>query len=182
MFWFVLRFIIWSLLFFGLIYFKEYSPFYFINELQTDATILATDMWIYYFDIPVKLDGNIVIFEHGLRLLILNQCNGLTPFILYTAAMIAYPTRYSIKTKWFFGGMFLLLTLNMLRIIMITLVVIKYPDSFDWAHNIVGRYIIGITTLLLFYFFTTKVSTCKPYGIILNEKRSCYKMKHNNSK
>lgn len=175
MFWFVLRFIIWSLLLFGLIYFKDYSPFYFINELQTDATIFVTQLWISLFDIPVKLDGNIVIFEHGLRLLILNQCNGLTPFILYTAAMIAYPTRYSIKTKWFLGGMFLLLSLNMLRIIMITLVVVNFPDSFEWAHNIVGRYVIGIVTLYLFYFFTTKVSTCTPYGIILNKKCSVTK-------
>lgn len=170
MFWFVLRFAVWSLLLIGLIYFKDYSPFYFLNELQTDATIYMTDIWIKYFDIPVILAGNTVVFEHGLRLRILNECNGLTPFILYLAAILAYPTRYAIKTKWFIGGMIVLLTLNMVRIIMITLLVIVYPDSFDCAHNIVGRYSIGAITLYLFYFFTTHVTACTPYGIILNGK------------
>lgn len=170
MFWFVLRFAIWSLLLIGLIYFEDYSPFYFINELQTDATIFATDFWIRHFDIPVRLEGNTVIFEHGLHLLLLNECNGLTPFILYLAAILAYPTRYVIKTSWIFGGMIVLLTLNMVRIVLITLLVIVYPDSFEWAHNIVGRYSIGAVALYLFYLFTTHVAICTPYGIILNGK------------
>ncbi len=172
MFWFVLRYAIWSLLLVGLILFKDYSPFYFINEFQTSATIFMTDLWIKYFDIPVTLAGNSVIFEHGLQLLILDECNGLTPLLLYLAAILSYPTRYAIKTKWFVGGMIVLLTLNMVRIVMITLVVIVYPDSFEWAHNVVGRYGIGAVTLYLFYFFTTHVTTCTPYGIILNGKNS----------
>ena len=66
--------------------------------------------------------------------------------------------------------MLLLLSLNMLRIILITLVVIVYPDSFAWAHDIVGRYSIGIITLLLFYYFTTQVKVSTPYGIFMNGK------------
>ena len=170
MFWFVLRFAIWSLLLIGLIYFDGYSPFYFITELQTDATIFITDLWINSFDIPVTLAGNTVIFTHGLELMILNECNGLTPFILYLAAILAFPTRYPTKAVWFLGGMILLLTLNMLRIILITLYVIDYPEGFECAHNLVGRYSIGAITLYLFYIFTTHVKTCTPYGIILNGK------------
>jgi len=170
MFWFIIRFIIWSLLLFGLLYFKTFSPLYFLNTLQTDATIFITQEWIRYFVIPVTLQGNTVIFEHGLELMILNECNGLTPFILYLAAMLAYPTRYIIKIRWFIGGMIVLLTLNMLRIILITLYVIIDPLSFKCAHNIIGRYSIGAITLYLFYFFTTHVVTCTPYGIILNGK------------
>ncbi len=170
MFWFVLRYAVWSLLLVALILFKEYSPFYSINELQTSATIYVTDFWINHFDVPVTLAGEIVIFEHGLQLWILDECNGLTPLLLYFAAILSYPTRYAIKIKWFIGGMIVLLTLNMLRIIMITLVVIVYPDSFEWIHNFIGRYGIGAVTLYLFYFFTTHVTACTPYGIILNGK------------
>ncbi len=168
MFWFVLRFAIWSLLLIGLIYFEAYSPFFFITELQTDATIYVTKLWIELFHIPVVLTGNTMTFNHGLELRILNECNGLTPFILYLAAILAYPTRYAAKINWFIGGMIILLTLNFIRIVLITQLVIVYPESFDWAHNIVGRYSIGAITLYLFYFFTTHVSTCTPYGIILN--------------
>ncbi len=172
MFWFVLRFAIWSLLLIALIYFEDLSPFYFISVMQTDATIQVTDFWINHFDIPVRLEGNTVIFDHGLQLLILNECNGLMPFLLYLAAILAYPTRYLVKTKWFIGGMIVLLTLNMVRIVLITLVVIVYPDSFHLAHDIVGRYSIGAVTLYLFYFFTTRVETCVPYGIFMNGKNS----------
>jgi len=170
MFWFVLRFAIWSLLLIGLIHFRDYSPFHFISVLQTDMTIAATEFWITSFHIPVTLMGNTVIFEHGLQLMILNECNGLTPFVLYLAAILAYPTRYADKVKWFIGGMVVLLTLNFVRIVLITLLVIVYPDSFEIAHNIVGRYSIGTITLYLFYIFTTQVNTCTPYGIILNGK------------
>lgn len=170
MFWFVLRYAVWSLSLIGLVYFKDYSPFYFINVLQTDATVFITDVWISLFDISVTLSGNTVIFEHGLKLLILDECNGLVPFILYLAGIFAYPTRYISKIKWIFIGMAILLTLNMIRIILITLVVIAYPDSFGWAHDIVGRYAIGAATLYLFYIFTTHNQTLVPHGIISNDE------------
>lgn len=170
MFWFVLRFAIWSLLLFGLISFKDYSPLYFINTLQTDATVFMTNLWIQNVNIPVRMEGDLMVFEHGLRLLFVDSCNGLPPCLLYLAAILAYPTRYTDKTKWFIGGIVVLLSLNMVRIMLITLLVIVYPESFEWAHNIFGRYTIGAITLYLFYFFTTHVSTCTPYGIILNGK------------
>jgi len=172
MFWFTLRFAIWSFLLLALIYFENYSPFYFITELQTSATVYATQLWIEFFHIPVTLTGNTMRFSHGLELMILNECNGLTPFILYLAAILAFPTRYRAKINRFFGGMVLLLTLNFIRIILITLYVIDYPEGFECAHNIVGRYSIGTITLYLFYLFTTHVKTCTPYGIIFNGKSS----------
>ena len=168
MFWFVLRFVIWSLLLFSLVYFEKYSPFYFVNVFQTDATNLIMGWSIYLFDIPVRLIDDTVVFRHGLQLLILNECNGLTPFFLYVSGLLAYPTFYMSKFKWLLVGMVTLLTLNMIRIIMITLVVIVYPDSFELAHNVVGRYGVGVVTLCLFYYFTTHVETLRPYGIILN--------------
>lgn len=168
MLWFVLRYAIWSLLLFALVFFETYSPFYFINVFLTDATIYITGLWITFMEIPVTLSGNSMLFEHGMHLLILNECNGLTPLLLYLAAILAYPTRYRIKIKWFVGGTIVLLTLNMVRIVLITLLVIDHPDSFEFAHNVVGRYAIGAVTLYLFYFFTTHVTTCVPYGIILN--------------
>jgi len=170
MFWFVLRYAIWSLLLFALVYFKDYSPLYLINALQTEATVYVTELWVQFFDIPVTMENNTVVFAHGLQLLILDECNGLTPLLLYMAAILAYPTPYALKLKWLFGGMLLLLTLNMLRIILITLTVIEYPESFELAHNVVGRYGIGAATLFLFYYFTTHVSTCVPYGIVMNGK------------
>ena len=170
MLWFTLRFAIWSGLLFSLIYFEHLSPFYFIHTFQTEATIHITDLWINYFHIPVHLVGNTVIFQHGLELRILNACNGLTPFILYLAAILAYPTLYKQKIIWFLGGMVILLTLNMFRIMLITIYVVDVPDGFNCAHNIVGRYSIGTSALLLFYYFTTQVSTCTPYGVFFNGK------------
>jgi len=172
MLWFTLRFAIWSGLLFSLIYFEHLSPFYFIHTFQTDAIIYITELWVSYFDIPVRLVGNTVIFQHGLELMILNACNGLTPLILYLAAILAYPTLYKEKVSWFLGGLVILLTLNMIRIMLITVYVIHVPDGFNCAHNIIGRYSIGISTLLLFYYFTKRVSPCTYYGVFFNGKHS----------
>ena len=170
---FTFRFALWSALLFGFIYFENNFILHTLYHLQTDAVVSIFKTWVMYFDIPVKLSGELVIFDHGLILAILDECNGLTPLLLYLAAVLAYPTLYKVKIPWVIGGTAILLTLNMLRIIFITIYVIDVPSCFECAHNIIGRYSIGISTLLIFYFFTLHVKACTKYGVFFN-KKDCY--------
>ena len=149
---------IWVSLLFILLYIEGLSPLFFISEMQTQLTIQLTEIWISFFHIPVIQQGDTLILEHGMQLQILHECNGLVPYLLLISAILAFPTSLKSKVLWmviFYG---LLLVINMLRIYLITLVVIDSPDLFKISHDWVGRYSVGILTLLLFYWFTNKVT------------------------
>jgi exosortase/archaeosortase family protein len=148
---------VWAGALFALIFFEGFSPFHFINELQTLLTIRLTNLWIDAFNIPVHMFDEKMIFEHGLELLIANSCNGMTPILLFVAGALSYPTDYQSKIVWILSGYVALTSINMLRIYLITLWVIENPQSFDFTHDFVGRYVVGTITLLLFYLFTQRV-------------------------
>lgn len=151
---YVVCYIIWVSVLFALIFFEGFSPFHIINELQTTMTLYLTHLWVDIFSIQVSIIGEKIIFEHGFKLLILNECNGMTPILLFTAGVLSYPTKYQFKIEWILGGYIILVIINMMRIYFITIWLLDNPESFHFMHNFIARYIVGAFTLLLFYLFT----------------------------
>ncbi|WP_372999254.1 exosortase/archaeosortase family protein [Sulfurimonas sp.] len=144
---------VWSAVLFALIFIEGISPLYSLNELQTSLTIYFTNLWLSYSDIPVYMNGNKMLFEHGVELLILNVCNGMIPILLYVAAVLSYPARKLDKIDWSIGGYFVLTVVNILRIYFITVWVADHPDSFHYLHDFVARYVVVGLTLIFFYLF-----------------------------
>lgn len=154
---FSISYFIWMGLLFFLFFFSGISPFFIINELQTQLTILITQNWVTLFDLPVLIQADTLILKNGLHLQILHECNGLTPFLLYAAAILAYPAYSRAKAVWLFFGYILLVAINTLRMLFITLVVTDYPDQFHLVHDWIGRYTVAILTIALFFWFTERV-------------------------
>jgi len=158
---FAISYGIWVSLLFTLLYLEGLSPLFFISELQTQLTVELTTAWVNVFHIPVVQQGRTLILEHGMQLQILQACNGLVPYILLVSAILAFPTNIKSKYVWMVISYLLLVVINMLRIYFITLVVIDYPELFTISHDWIGRYSVGILTLLIFYWFTLKVPFSK---------------------
>jgi len=154
---YIIRYTVWAPALFLLVYFEHFSPLVFLSEWQTLLTSYLTAKGIALFAMPIRMDGNTLFFEHGLRLFIVNDCNGLVPILLFWAAVIAFPTALKQKMAWLFAGYIVLTTLNMIRILAIAYGVSVDAGCFDWAHGFVGRYSIGVMTLTLFWIFTLKV-------------------------
>jgi len=158
-FWsFTFQFVAWSFVLFGLIYFEDFSPLVFINNLQTDLTAYLTHGWILLFNIDINMKEALLTFENGLKLRIVNECNGLAAFLVFLAAVIAYPTSKKEKLFWIFLSYFILLIANAVRLDWIAYHVIENPEDFKFAHEVLGRYIIASIPLFLFYIFSTNVS------------------------
>ena len=153
---FVFRYLIWVTLLYTLLYFKNFSPFILINTLHTDLSIYLTGMWIEIFQIPIQISGATLIYEHGLKLEILDECNGLAPFLFYLAAILAYPAKVKDKAVWIVSGYLLLMIANAMRIDWILYHVIEHPEDFEFVHEVVGRYVMAAIPLILFYFFTDR--------------------------
>lgn len=160
--WFAFRFAFWSPLLFGLIYFENLSPFIFINNLQTDLNVFQVHQWVTNFEISVNMSGSYLIFEHGLKLQIVNECNGLAAFLLFLAAVLSFPTNIKTKVYWIFFSYFVLLVANSIRLDWITYHIIEHPEDFKFAHEVLGRYIIALIPLILFYFFSQSAPLSRP--------------------
>jgi len=153
---FVLYFSITLILLFLLLYFEHFSPLFFINQWQTDLTVYLTKTWIDFFNLPLFLNDATVYYQHGLELQILNDCNGLVPFLFTASALLAFPSSMNKKIYWLFISYLVILFINTIRIDAILYHVIAHPENFKFVHEIVGRYLMASVALLLFYFFSKK--------------------------
>jgi len=154
MFKYTLLYIIWGPVLFGLIYIEHISPLFFLNDLQTDLTTILTAYGIEFFNLPIHMQERLVYFENGTVLMIHYTCNAMTPILLYSAAVISYPTQIQSKIIWLIGGYFTLVILNLVRLILVSYAVTLNPDNFELTHDYLGRYGMGILTLSIFFIFT----------------------------
>ena len=159
---FIFRYAFWTLVLYAAIYFENFSPLIFINTLQTDLSIYLTQLWIDLYDIPIRMSGATLIYQHGLQLQIVNECNGLAPFLFFLAAILAYPASLKAKIIWIILSYIILLIANTIRLDWILYHVIEHPEDFDFIHEVVGRYVIAVIPLVLFYFFSDRYTKMPP--------------------
>lgn len=153
-FWlFVLSYAYWGTALFGLIYIEDISPLIVLSNMQTELSIYLTKQWIAWIDIPVSVDGAFLLFEHGLKLEIVNQCNGLAAFLLFFAATLAYPTHTRAIVRGAVLAYAVILAGNIARLCLITMHVVDNPQDFVFAHEVLGRYALALLTLIIFYRF-----------------------------
>jgi exosortase/archaeosortase family protein len=153
---------------FGLIYFEDFSPFIFINNLQTDLSVFLTQKFIDFSLLPVNMIGNSISFNHDLELKIVNECNGLAGVLLLLGAFLSYPTLLRTKINWIFFSYLFLVIVNSIRLNWIIYYMIEHPENFVFIHDIVSRYFFAIVVLLLFYFFVKKSKTCEAITFLNN--------------
>ncbi|MDX1348442.1 MAG: exosortase/archaeosortase family protein [Thiomicrorhabdus chilensis] len=158
---FSIRYLLWVALLFFLLFFEGVSPLFVFNEWQTQLTIFITRLWVEGLHLPVLIQADTLILANKMHLQILHECNGLTPYLLYLAAILAYPTDLKSKTLWLLIGYVAIVLINTVRMLGITLVVIDSPERFHLVHDWIGRYGVGILTVLIFYLFTNLVSVHK---------------------
>lgn len=152
--WFTLRYLVWGPVLFGLFYFENFSPFIFINQLETDLSVFFMQQWISFHTIPVTMVGADLFFDHGLHLTVVHECNGMAAFLLFLAAVLSYPTPGSPKVFYAIIGYLIILFANTIRLVGITYYVIDHPESFALLHEVIGRYAIAGIPLILFYYFS----------------------------
>jgi exosortase/archaeosortase family protein len=153
---------VWAGLLFALFFVEGYSPLFAVNQLQTQLTTLITQGWAQMLALPLQIEGPTLRLPNGMNLHIVHECNGLVPFLLYLAAILAYPTGWKSKLLWALGGYVALQVINTLRMLLITLVVLEDKSLFHLAHDWVGRYAVALLTVALFFAFTHYVTVIQP--------------------
>ena len=178
MLWFLIRYLLWLVLLFILFFIESFSPFYFVQTLQTDLTIYLTQLWIEWFEIPVKMVGNTIYLDHGFNIWILDGCNGLAAFLLFAVAIIAYPTAWLNRLIWVIEGYLYLVIINSIRIDFVVYVTMFDAKYFECAHDCVGRLCMVGMTLTLFLLFTLRVQISKHIRRYYDRRRGFHDRRH----
>jgi len=162
-----LRFLLISagfmLLFYGVFYTSpEESPAldaFIRGYLGVYASISGAVLSLFGFDVSVS---GTTIFLNGAAIEVARGCDAMEPIALFVAAVLAVQVDLRSKLLGLGLGVPLLMLLNLVRIIALTLIHLKFPAQFDTAHLTVGQALFIIATLSLWFLWVTHASRKRP--------------------
>lgn len=112
----------------------------FINSSTASVLALLLNM----LGVDAMTNGSIVRLD-GLWMEIVDECTGIYEILVYTAAVLAFPTSIKKKAVGIAFGIPLLVLLNMTRLICLAFVGIYRAESFEFVH----LYLWQVTLILL---------------------------------
>ena len=112
----------------------------FINSSTASVLALLLNM----LGVDAMTNGSIVRLD-GLWMEIVDECTGIYEILVYTAAVLAFPTSMKKKAVGIAFGIPLLALLNMARLICLAFVGIYSAESFEFVH----LYLWQVTLILL---------------------------------
>jgi len=146
---FLLSYWLGILLFFGLFYWDVSPLSSIINQQQTNLSAFLTSLTL-----PIDMMNNYHIFINARYSLVIEKaCNGMIPYLFFLASIMAFPSTVQHKLKWAILGYLIIVTINTLRIWMVTQMVLNEQENFSLAHDYLGNGLLIMTGLMLFVFF-----------------------------
>jgi exosortase/archaeosortase family protein len=98
----------------------------------------------------VRIEASRILVE-GNPVEVVRGCDAMEPIALFVAAVLAFQVPWGKKLLGLFVGVPVLALLNLVRIILLSLVDLKYPARFEAAHLTVGQTVFIVCTLCLWF-------------------------------
>jgi len=150
---FLITFPIWLLVLFGLFYWGRYWD---LSPIGRAIDTLHRTIIMELLDsvLTNRIIGFEIVISPHYRIIITPECNGLVPYLIYLAALLAYPKAWWCKVKWALIGYFVIMVANLIRLIGVTEAVNSFGSrSFYYVHDIAGNILlIGVGSLLFFLY------------------------------
>lgn len=110
----------------------------------------------------IGVDHTIVnnTLDTGIRVFtVSNACTGIFVFLLLGGVMMFFPASWKDRGIGIISGLFILLALNVLRIVLIVTVGNHYSQSIWWFHVVIGQIMVISGTVLYFIFWLHTLNT-----------------------
>lgn len=128
-----------------------------INEIQSNLTLTALDMFLQ----PEQLKGVDIWISPQYKIIITKACNGIIPVLFLWASILAFPATWIQKMIWMILGYIVFFVMNIVRILWVVYVTEngKGHGDFYWSHDVVGNILLLLTGVGLFvaYIKSAKV-------------------------
>lgn len=122
---------------------------------QTKYILSAMNYTVELF--PSKNDPSVIVEIEGLRIArIIEGCNAVSVMILFVAFILAFSKGFVKTLSFIIFGLLIIHVLNVLRIALLTIGIMKYPEYKHILHGVIFPLIIYGTVFFLWIIWVTK--------------------------
>ncbi len=146
---FILTYVLLMGMFVFLIGAKPIKKILDINGVYTNMIIYFTYLVLKPFGVMEGIDGSVIKLK-GLALDVRFGCNGLEAFLIYTVAVLSFPSNVKKKSVGIIVGFIVLQILNVLRIAGLGLSGIYAKHYFHYIHVYIAQGMMIAVAFLLF--------------------------------
>ncbi len=105
---------------------------------------------------PIKTVGNALFFENNGYVEVVGSCSGLKQFYQWTILILLFPGPWK-KKLWFIPmGLLVIHIVNILRIVILSVVTVHWPDQWDFIHLWVLRPFFYVVIFALWMIWEEK--------------------------
>ena len=137
----------------------SYYPDFFTHlvSIQSEAVLFA-----FGYEPSLQLDAQypmmrVLLFDTYVGN-INEGCNAISVMILFVSFVIAFAQKFKKTFLFILGGLVLIYTTNIIRIVILSVALYKYPESSKFLHDIVFPGIIYGMVFLLWLFWVRTIS------------------------
>ena len=120
-----------------------------INGLYSRAIVAVTAFFLKLAGMAVQTSG-VILQTPRAALEVRFGCNGLEAVLIYSVAVLAFPSSWARKIVGIAAGFVIIQVLNILRIVVLALIRVHLPAFFELFHIYVAQGIMIAVALVLF--------------------------------
>ncbi len=136
-----------------------YYPDYFTHlvSIQTDNVLDA--LGYQSVVVPHTDEPSVKVIINGTYIArIIEGCNGWSVIILFISFVVAFSARLKTTLIYLLAGSVLIYVVNLLRIVMLTVGLYRYPQHEHILHNVIFPFVIYGLVFLLWVFWVNRFS------------------------
>jgi len=158
---FTIAYPVWFLTLFGLFYWGHFWDLSAIGQ-YLDSLQREMIMWVLDSTLDNQINNYDIIINSQYHVVITPECNGLVPYFIFLAGVLAYPFSIKCKILWGIAGYFVFTVVNLIRLYLVTILVNKYGgDNFFYFHDIGGNLLLIVTGGFMFIKYLSSCGELK---------------------
>ena len=126
-------------------------------EIVAAWTAQGTGYLLNLLGASTTVDGAIVSSD-SFALIIVAECTALGPLVMFTGAVVAYPTSHAAKLKGLLLGLAVLTAVNLVRIVSLFWIGSAHPQYLDVAHLLVWQTAIILFAIVLWLVWWERIA------------------------
>lgn len=138
--------------FFFLIGFTPLQKVVDLNGLYTKGVVAATANVLKIVNVPCFCQGSVIQLP-AIALDVKFGCNGLEAVMIYSVAVIAFPSSWKKKLIGIAAGFVIIQALNILRIVALAYSGIHFKNLFEYIHIYVAQGLMIAISLAVFFIY-----------------------------
>jgi exosortase/archaeosortase family protein len=152
----VRRFIITYLLLMGaFFFFIGFAPIREVidlNGLYTSGVVIITTKLLTLLNLPRSFEGSIIRLP-AISLDVQFGCNGLEAVMIYSVAVLAFPSSWKSKVQGILAGFLVIQVINILRIVGLAYSGVHFRNLFEYIHIYIAQGMMIAVALGIFFLY-----------------------------